>query len=102
MEKDTAKDTTKEAAKEATKLAVIAIVVECEESVRELNELLHGWSNYIIGRMGIPHRERNVSLISIAMDAPADVISALSGNLGRINGVSAKVAYSKMPQQPVR
>lgn len=79
-----------------TKLAVIAIVVEQEEGVRELNELLHGCSSYIIGRMGIPHRERGVSLISIAMDAPADVISGLSGKLGRIRGVSAKVAYSKV------
>lgn len=83
---------------EETKLAVIAIVVEQQESVRELNELLHGCSRYIIGRMGIPHRERGVSLISVAMDAPADVISGLSGKLGRINGVSAKVAYSKMPE----
>ncbi len=79
-----------------TKLAVIAIVVEREESVRELNDLLHSCSNYIIGRMGIPHRERGVSLI--AMDAPADTISSLSGKLGRISGVSAKVAYSKMPE----
>lgn len=83
---------------EETKLAVIAIVVEQQESVRELNELLHGCSRYIIGRMGIPHRERGVSLISVAMDAPADVISGLSGKLGRISGVSAKVAYSKMPE----
>lgn len=82
---------------EETKLAVVAIVVEREESVRELNELLHGCSSYIIGRMGIPHRERGVSLISVAMDAPADVISTLSGRLGRISGVSAKVAYSKIP-----
>lgn len=80
-----------------TKLAVIAIVVEQETSVRDLNELLHGFSRYIIGRMGIPHRERGVSLISVAMDAPADVISGLSGKLGRISGVSAKVAYSKLP-----
>lgn len=83
-------------AAEETKLAVVAIVVEEEESVRELNELLHSCSNYIIGRMGIPYRERGVSLISVAMDAPADVISALSGKLGRIYGVSAKVAYSKI------
>lgn len=81
---------------EDTKLAVVAIVVERRESVRELNELLHGCNSYIIGRMGIPHRERGVSLISVAMDAPADVISALSGKLGRISGVSAKVAYSKI------
>ena len=81
-----------------TKLAVIAIVVEKEEGVRELNELLHGCSSYIIGRMGIPCRQRGVSLISVAMDAPADVISSLSGKLGRISGVSAKVAYSKLPE----
>lgn len=83
---------------EETKLAVVAIVVEQGESVRELNELLHGCSRYIIGRMGIPYRTRGVSLISIAMDAPADVISSLSGKLGRIRGVSAKVAYSKIPE----
>ncbi len=80
-----------------TKLAVIAIVVEREESVRELNELLHDYGSYIIGRMGIPHRERGVSLISVAVDAPADVISSLSGKTGRIEGVSAKVAYSRLP-----
>ena len=80
-----------------TKLAVIAIVVEREESVRELNELLHDYGSYIIGRMGIPHRERGVSLISVAVDAPADVISSLSGKTGRIEGVSAKVAYSILP-----
>ena len=83
---------------EHTKLAVIAIVVEQESSVRQLNELLHGCSSHIIGRMGIPCRQRGVSLISVAMDAPADVISSLSGKLGRISGVSAKVAYSKLPE----
>ena len=83
---------------EHTKLAVIAIVVEQESSVRQLNELLHGCSSYIIGRMGSPCRQRGVSLISVAMDAPADVISSLSGKLGRISGVSAKVAYSKLPE----
>ena len=83
---------------EHTKLAVIAIVVEQESSVRQLNELLHGCSSYIIGRMGIPCRQRGVSLISVAMDAPADVISSLSGKLGRISGVSAKVAYSKLKE----
>ncbi len=82
---------------EGTKLAVVAVVVEKEESVHELNGLLHRYNRYIIGRMGIPHRARGVSLISVAMDAPADVISSLSGKLGRISGVSAKVAYSKMP-----
>ena len=73
-------------AAEGTKLAVVAIVVEKEESVSCLNELLHDYSGYIIGRMGIPHRERGVSLISVAMDAPAEGISALSGKLGSIRG----------------
>ncbi len=78
-----------------TKLAVIAVVVEREESVRILNDLLHSYSSYIIGRMGIPYRQRGISLISIAVDAPGDIISGLSGKIGRINGISAKVAYSK-------
>ena len=82
---------------ESTKLAVIAIVVEQEESVHELNGLLHDYSEFIIGRMGIPHRERGVALISVAVDAPADVISGMSGKIGRVAGVSAKVAYSKLP-----
>lgn len=85
---------------EETKLAVIAVVVEQPESVRALNELLHVYSRFIIGRMGVPHRERGISLISVAMDAPADVISSLSGKIGRLSGVSAKVAYSKPLQQP--
>lgn len=78
-----------------TKLAVIAIVVEQEENVCVLNDLLHSYSSYIIGRMGIPYRQRGISLISVAMDAPADIISGLSGKIGRISGISAKVAYSK-------
>lgn len=78
-----------------TKLAVIAVVVEQEENVSVLNDLLHSYSSYIIGRMGIPYRQRGISLISIAMDAPADIISGLSGKIGRISGISAKVAYSK-------
>ena len=81
-----------------SRVAIVGIIVEEETSVEELNQILHAYGSYIIGRMGIPHRERGVSLISIAMDAPADVISALSGKLGRICGVSAKVAYSKLPE----
>lgn len=78
-----------------TKLAVVAIVVEKEESVGALNELLHQFNEYIIGRMGVPYPKRKVSLISIAMDAPVDVINNVSGRLGKINGVTSKVAYSK-------
>ena len=77
-----------------SRLAVVAIVVEEPDSVSALNELLHQHSAHIIGRMGIPCPARGVSLISIAMDAPGDAISALTGKLGRLKGVSVKTAYS--------
>ena len=79
-----------------TKLAVIAIVVENPNSVEALNGLLHDYGSYIIGRMGIPYHPKNVSLISVAIDAPMDAISSLSGKIGRLDGVSAKVAYSRL------
>lgn len=79
------------------KLAVIAIIVEDTEAVAELNGLLHQFGQYIIGRMGIPYHKRNVSLISVAVDAPLDVINNLSGKIGKIKGVTSKVAYSKTP-----
>ena len=79
-----------------TRLAVIAIVVEDNRCVPELNALLHEYSTYIIGRMGIPYPARKVSLISVAIDAPADEISALTGKLGRLNGLTVKAAYSKI------
>lgn len=77
-----------------TRAAVIGIIVENFESVGLLNSVLHEYADYIIGRMGIPYREKNISIISIAIDAPQDVINALSGKIGRIKGVSAKTAYS--------
>lgn len=80
------------------RVAIIAIVVENQNSVGELNQLLHQFSDYIIGRMGIPYPKRDVSLISVAVDAPADVISTLSGKLGMLKGVTAKAVYSKMPE----
>lgn len=79
-----------------TKLAVIAIVVENPDSVEALNGLLHDYGSYIIGRMGIPYHAKNVSLISVAIDAPMDAISTLAGKIGRLDGVSAKVAYSRV------
>lgn len=79
-----------------TRVAVIGIVVECEDSVQELNAVLHAYGNYIIGRMGIPYRERGVNIISIAVDAPEEMICALSGKIGKIKGVSAKTAYSNL------
>ena len=78
-----------------TRVAVISIIIENPESVQTLNELLHQYSPYIIGRMGIPYRARGINMISVAMDAPQDQISALSGKIGRLSGVSAKAAYSK-------
>ena len=77
-----------------TRVAVLAIIVREGQNVAALNELLHQYGSYIIGRMGVPYRQRGVNVISVAMDAPADVISALSGKLGRMEGVSAKAAYS--------
>ena len=79
-----------------TRIAVIAIIVEDSNSAVEINSLLHEYSSYIIGRMGIPYPAKNVSLISVAIDAPADTISALTGKLGRVDGVTVKTAYSKM------
>jgi putative iron-only hydrogenase system regulator len=81
------------------RVAIISIVVENPESVMELNQLLHEQNDYIIGRMGIPYKERNFSLISVAMDAPADVISALSGKIGMLDGVQAKTVYSKLSEE---
>lgn len=79
-----------------TRIAVMSIIVENPESVERLNALLHAYGEYIIGRMGIPYRKRNVSIISIALDAPQDTISALAGKVGALNGVSAKTAMSKI------
>lgn len=77
-----------------TRVAVISIIVSEAEAVAELNKLLHSYSEYIIGRMGIPYREKNVNIICVAVDAPQNAISALSGRLGRLKGVTSKVAYS--------
>ena len=79
-----------------SRVAIIGILVEDPESVEAVNALLHRYSNYILGRMGIPYREKNVNIISIAIDAPQDVISTLSGGIGKLKGVSAKTAYSRL------
>ena len=79
-----------------TRVALIGIVIENEQSIQQSNEILHQYGQYIIGRMGIPYPKRQVNIISIAIDAPADVISALAGKLGRLPGVSSKVIYSKL------
>lgn len=77
-----------------TKVAVIAIVVEDRNSAEALNDILHNYADYIIGRMGIPYRAKNINIISVVVDAPHDVISALSGKIGALKGVSVKTAYS--------
>lgn len=78
-----------------TRVALIGIMVEDNDEVDTLNNLLSQFGEYIIGRMGIPYQQKGVSLISIAIDAPADKISALSGKIGRLKGISAKVIYQK-------
>lgn len=79
-----------------TRIAVISIIVENPASVEKLNALLHQYGSYILGRMGIPHKERGLSIISVVLDAPADTISALSGKLGMLPDVRTKTIYSKV------
>ena len=79
-----------------TRVALISIIVEQDDAIEELNTLLHEARQYIIGRMGIPYRAKGISIIRIAIEAPQDKISALSGKIGRLKGVSAKTAYSNV------
>lgn len=79
-----------------TRVAVISIIIENPDSVQPMNEILHHYGEYIIGRMGIPYRQKGINIISIAVDAPQDVISALSGKIGKLKGVSSKAAYSNV------
>lgn len=76
------------------RIAVIGIIVENTDSVEKLNSLLHEFGSYIIGRMGLPYKERNLNIVSIAVDAPQDVISELAGKIGKLSGISVKAAYS--------
>lgn len=78
------------------RVAVIGIIVENTDTVQEINSTLHEYSKFIIGRMGIPYREKNISIISIAIDAPQDIISTLTGKIGKLSGVSVKTAYSNV------
>lgn len=77
-----------------TRVAVMSIIVENGEMVEKLNSILHDYSEYIIGRMGIPYRKRQISIISIALDAPQNTIAAISGKIGSLSGISVKTAYS--------
>ena len=79
-----------------TRVAVMSIIVENGDAVEKINAILHEYGEFIIGRMGIPYRKRGVNIISIALDAPQDSISALSGKIGALKGVSVKTAYSSV------
>lgn len=82
-----------------TRVAVMSIIVENGDSVERLNGLLHDYREFIIGRMGIPYRQKKINILSIALDAPQDTISALAGKLGNLKGVSVKTAYSHVTGQ---
>jgi putative iron-only hydrogenase system regulator len=77
-----------------TRVALLGIIIDDLESTAALNALLHEYAQYLIGRMGIPYREKKISIISVAIDAPQNVISALAGKIGKLPGVSVKIAYS--------
>ena len=79
-----------------TRVAVMAIIVEEPEAVERLNAVLHEYAGFIIGRMGIPYREKKINIISVAIDAPQDEISSLAGKIGNISGLSVKTAYSNV------
>lgn len=78
-----------------TRVAVISVIVENPDAVQQINETLHSSSDYIIGRMGLPYKSKNISIISVVIDAPTNIINTVSGKLGRLSGVTVKTAYSK-------
>ncbi|MGI6727070.1 MAG: TM1266 family iron-only hydrogenase system putative regulator [Anaerovoracaceae bacterium] len=80
-----------------SRIALIGIVVESKDSVEKINSILHEYAKFVLGRMGIPYPKRQISVISIVVDAPADIISALSGKLGMLPDVNIKTVYSKAP-----
>lgn len=82
-----------------TRIALVGIIIEGSDSIEKLNAILHDYSSYVIGRMGIPYHKRGVSVISLVIDAPSDIISALSGKLGMLPNVNAKTVYSKLPSE---
>lgn len=82
-----------------TRVALIGIIVEDLDQVAKMNEILHQYAPYVLGRMGIPHRERGVSILSVVVEAPADVINSVSGKLGMLPGIQTKTIYSKIGGQ---
>lgn len=79
-----------------TRIAVLSIIVENTDTPAELNDIIHEYAEYMVGRMGIPYRARGINIISLVVDAPQNVISTLSGRIGRLEGVTSKVAYAKV------
>ena len=79
-----------------TRVAVMSIIVENGGSIPSLNEILHEYGDIIIGRMGIPYRKRKINIISVAIDAPQDAVSAMAGKIGKLDGITAKTAFSSM------
>ena len=78
-----------------SRIAILGIIIDNPDVTAQVNEILHENADYIVGRMGIPYRSRDLNIISIVIDAPADVINSMAGRIGRLNGVSAKTIYSK-------
>ena len=81
-----------------TRVALIGIIVENPDAVEHVNAILHEFGEWIIGRMGLPYRARKINIISVVVDAPQDIISQISGRIGRLTGVTAKIAYAKLPE----
>ena len=77
-----------------SRVAIIAVIIKNPESVSLFNEILHEYSEYIIGRMGIPYRSKKINIVSVAVDAPRDIINSLAGKIGKLEGVNAKTLYS--------
>lgn len=84
------------------RIALLGIIVEDKEITDRINDILHEYADSIVGRMGIPYRERGISIISVVLDAPESTVSALSGKLGMLEGVSVKAVYSKAASDPAR
>lgn len=78
-----------------TRIALIGIIVEKKEAVDRLNNILHEYSDYLVGRMGVPYKPKNVNIISVILDAPDTIISTVSGKLGMLDGINVKTVYTK-------
>ena len=79
-----------------TRVALIGIIIENRDSVTKMNDILHEYGEFVIGRMGLPYEKKNISIISVAVDAPEDIINKISGKIGMLDGISTKTIYSKV------